>query len=667
MLTEPAYRNLRGYTLDPGFSTMLDTSMINETIYRIRWENVTPGPKGEYFEVIDFDPPSKCFYEPVDLNDYRVMAENGLNPSEGDPFFHQQQVYVTGMKTLTCFEQSLGRKVIWKPRRLNDDEKKIYNAGVSRTWKKFRSGDYTEEQRDARLKKLAFAKFKREYVGHLRLFPHAFRGANAYYTAEKQAVLFGYFQAGEHIGGTNLPGGVVFTCLSPDIVAHEITHAILDSIHPNFMDENNEDVAAFHEAFADLIALLQRFTIHDLLEHQLARSKGKLDEFNLMGELATQFGNALQEGRGALRSAIGTKVDGQWKKYDPDPSLYKTQFECHERGALLVAVIYDAFIRLYKFKTQDLFRIANNNATRAEGASDNVSVDLVKRLAAEAAETARHLLQICIRALDYCPPFDIDFGDYLRALITADRDVAPADNDGYRIALMEAFRAWGIFPERVNTLSVESLTWTRKPYAMAASDEDEMRKMAQFLKPRVRDLLDIQDRKELAFKSRWVQQELHAYLNDDKKKSNERESFLQKLGLSREKVELKYTEDEKYEFENIPIEVHSVRPAYRIGREGKQLEQVVITITQTVTIENDQSELNGMKFKGGCTVILNMRDNYDVEYTLVKNIKSDHRFRRQAEYQTGKSSSGIRLTNNLYDDDNAFHSLDFAKLHFHTY
>jgi hypothetical protein len=156
-------------------------------------------------------------------------------------------------------------------------------------------------------------------------------------------------------------------------------------------------------------------------------------------------------------------------------------------------VIYDAFIRLYKHKTKDLFRIAGNIA----------SPDLVKRLAFEASETARHLLQICIRGLDYCPPLDITFGDYLRALLTADKDIAPADNQGYRIALIEAFRAWGIFPDRVNTLSVESLAWSNKPYELDSYEEAALKQLGAFLKPHVRNLIDIRDRKSWLSKAGW--------------------------------------------------------------------------------------------------------------------------------------------------------------------
>ena len=57
--------------------------------------------------------------------------------------------------------------------------------------------------------------------GTLRIFPHAFRGQNAFYDPELRSVLFGYFAADLKNPGANLPGGPVFTCLSHDVIAHE--------------------------------------------------------------------------------------------------------------------------------------------------------------------------------------------------------------------------------------------------------------------------------------------------------------------------------------------------------------------------------------------------------------------------------------------------------------
>ena len=75
----PPYRYLRGYSLDPGFSTRLDTAGINEVVYRIPFEPLEPGPIGEYIEVMDVDPATDAWYEPVDLGDEtdRVPARPG--------------------------------------------------------------------------------------------------------------------------------------------------------------------------------------------------------------------------------------------------------------------------------------------------------------------------------------------------------------------------------------------------------------------------------------------------------------------------------------------------------------------------------------------------------------------------------------------------------------
>ena len=119
--------------------------------------------------------------------------------------------------------------------------------------------------------------------------------------------------------------------------------------------------------------------------------------------------------------------------------------------------VYDAFLAIVARRTADLIRIATNGTGRLpEGA---LHPDLVNRLTEETCTAAHHVLEICIRALDYCPSVDITFGEYLRALITADFDVRPEDPLGYRIAFMEAFQKRGIPVRDVRTISTESLVW----------------------------------------------------------------------------------------------------------------------------------------------------------------------------------------------------------------
>ena len=46
----PSYRKLRGYAFDPSFSSTISRRQSNEVIYKMRWEETTPGPAGEYIE-----------------------------------------------------------------------------------------------------------------------------------------------------------------------------------------------------------------------------------------------------------------------------------------------------------------------------------------------------------------------------------------------------------------------------------------------------------------------------------------------------------------------------------------------------------------------------------------------------------------------------------------
>lgn len=637
-MTRPVYRYLRGYSLDPGFSTRLDTAGINEVVYRVPFEPLEPGPVGEYVEVFDVDPPSGCWYDPVDLSDEQIASQHGLAPSEGNPQFHQQFVYAVAMKTIRHFERALGRKVIWRPR----------------------------------LVEAARGRLREHYVQRLRLFPHAIRDANAYYDPDVMGLLFGYFAAADAHQGQNLPGGLVFTCLSPDIVAHETTHAILDAIHPRYLEETNPDVSAFHEGFADIVALLQRFTFRQLVEDRLFAAAGRLDRQSfILGELATQFGEAIEGNRGALRSMIGrVNEQGQWEPLAPSPSDYAAHDEPHDRGAVLVATVFDAFQRIYVHRTRDLLRIASGGTgVLPEG---SISRDLVGRLAREAAAIAEHLLHICIRALDYAPPNDITFGSYLRALITADLDIAPEDEDGYRVALIEAFRARGIFPSRVNTLSTESLAWRRPEFTRR--EADAVTELIDQLKPAIRDLVDTTDRYELFERSRIARAKVHELITTKQGAlgADAWERFLNKLGLTCRPVsELFGARSKDVVFLERgrrtttycpPIEVHTVRPAFRSGREGRQVEQVVVALTQRVTVDiGDGRTPQPMVFRGGASLILTLGSLNEVEYVVVKNVKSYERFREQLAYLRGETGPPPKAAR-MYGDTRPLR-IDFNLVH----
>jgi hypothetical protein len=398
----PRRRRLRTFAFDP-MSTRLSGRFL--TISVPYETNLGKGPQGKLLRVVDYDPVRESWYALVDLDDAFILAQDGLQPSEGDPRSHQQIVYAVASSVIERFERYLGRRFRWRGQ------------------------------------------------AKLALVPHAFDGRNAYFDPNRKAVLFGYYRADANDPGANLPGQVIFTCLSSDIIAHEVTHAIVHRLRPFFAEATNPDVFAWHEAFADLIALFQHFAYRDVVLEAIASTSGSLEKGRALFDLASEFGHSTGRGE-ALRSAIDPDVPTEQLR---SPERFNNTTEPHERGAIFVGAVFDAFLDRYQAAVADLLRIATNGTgVLPEGA---LHPDLVARVTTEAIRTADRYLAMVVRAFDYLPPVDVTFGDVIRAIVTSDHALYPTDSLGLRGNLIEALRRRGIYPERVDSLTDSALCW----------------------------------------------------------------------------------------------------------------------------------------------------------------------------------------------------------------
>ncbi len=362
-------------------------------------EKLEPGPRGYRVSVVDYDCTHDVLYAPADLGDPGDPYANGDDERLlTDPRFHAQNVYALVIRSLARFERALGRHVSW-----------------------------------------SFP-----YGHQLQVAPHAFREANAYYSERDQGLLFGYFPGARR--------DTIFTCLSHDVVVHETAHALLDSLRDRYTDASVLDQAAFHEGFADLVALLSVFSLpavveallHASIGEQRRREPGDDPERprhrvsepwlrrSALFRLAEEMGRDLQEHRGkALRGSLGIKarrdvLDG--REFEPP----------HRRGEVLVAAVLTALVRAWERRLRELgaTTIGRDEATA------------VRRIAQEGAAAADYLLTLAIRALDYAPPIDLRFGDYLSAMLTADAEVAPREVwFRFREELLAACAEYGIDPE----------------------------------------------------------------------------------------------------------------------------------------------------------------------------------------------------------------------------
>ena len=603
----PPARKLRVYAFDPQTASERGSVGYAYATIALPWEEpwedtLEIGPVNDYIEVVDVDPASRQFYEPIDLNDPHLLAQDGLTPSEGNPQFHQQMVFAVAMKVIHLFERALGRKVIWAPR-----------------WNP-RQNTY-------------------EPVKKLRIYPHALREPNAYYSKVKRALLFGYFRSANASAGASW----IFTALSHDIIAHETTHAVLDGLHRRYAEATSIDSLAFHEAFADIVALFSHFTLTEAVYAHIQQEGGALDHANLLSGLASQFA-AGTTGRASLRQFVGS---------DPDPGRLAQTTECHDRGAILVAAVFDAFLTIYKSRTEDLLRIGavkRGNGERLDG-------DLAARLTKEAAKSADHVLRMCIRALDYLPPVDVRFGEFLRGIITADNDLVPNDPLNYRIAFAEAFRRRGILADNCLSMSPDNLLWENPEQMLGKNPLDvaDIEEIDLDLVPHYRRDDVIESSEENRYKLwEWL-------VEPDEKRPSVDLAWEKALGVYF-MMRRSSPESISWHGRDPRVEVHSVRTTRRSGPDGQDIRQLVIEVTQRRRGYFDPARQKiadtgkgrpgreDFVFRGGATLIIDLRENR-LRYIIRKRINDDVRLNEQRELLTRPDGFGFTYVSGLPDKD----------------
>jgi len=436
-------RKLTIVAKDPGFRLGEGKGSLAFVQVDVPAELLASGPTGYRVKVVDYNPAERVVYE--NRQRYEDHQGNLIDPfrpldgedatSEayekrliGNPNFHSQNAYAIVMRTLARFERALGRRVSWS------------------------------------------------FGGHqLHIAPHAFDDANAFYSEADRALMFGYFYQKDR--------PPVFTCLSHDIIAHETSHAILDGLRSRYTAPSSPDQAAFHEGFADIVALLSVFSLEDVVAAALGEERtpdSQASNIRLIAKrkvtpdaikksillgIAKQVGAAVNGGRDqALRQSVQLAPDTK--------RLQAAEWEQeHKRGEILVASIMHAFVEIWhaRIKALGTFKGGKYN------------LDLVVE---KGAQLADQLLTMCIRALDYCPPTDLDFGQYLAGLLTADFELVPDDSRfRYRATILESFKAYGIsLPSEGcdqttgiwrGFAEAEELTYSRSNYDAMTHDRDE--------------------------------------------------------------------------------------------------------------------------------------------------------------------------------------------------
>jgi hypothetical protein len=90
-------------------------------------------------------------------------------------------------------------------------------------------------------------------------------------------------------------GQMIYAGESPDILCHELGHAVLDAIRPQLWDVASDEIAAFHESFGDISALLAPLQLPSLRTAVLGATGGHLYRTSRLSRIAEQLGWALRQ------------------------------------------------------------------------------------------------------------------------------------------------------------------------------------------------------------------------------------------------------------------------------------------------------------------------------------------------------------------------------------
>ena len=87
----------------------------------------------------------------------------------------------------------------------------------------------------------------------------------------------------------------VFSGESPDVVAHELGHAVLDTLKPAIWGVAATEPAAFHESFGDMSAILTGLQLAVVRQAVLEETDGNLRRSSSISRVAEQLGFAIRQ------------------------------------------------------------------------------------------------------------------------------------------------------------------------------------------------------------------------------------------------------------------------------------------------------------------------------------------------------------------------------------
>lgn len=183
---------------------------------------------------------------------------------------------------------------------------------------------------------------------NLLVLPEAGLDLNAYY--DRKSLRFFYYP------DNKLQNPMVYACQSADVVCHETGHAVLDFYQPRLWFSMATEVGAFHESFADCMAMFTTMQFDEMLSRALSETNNDLSKPNVIARLAEQLGLALWdvtngqqgESKDFLRCAVNTFRYTKPSLLPRDGSDSTLTSEVHSFSRVFTGAVYDIFVMLWR-------------------------------------------------------------------------------------------------------------------------------------------------------------------------------------------------------------------------------------------------------------------------------------------------------------------------------
>lgn len=253
-------------------------------------------------------------------------------------------------------------------------------------------------------------------------------------------------------------GRTYFSGESPDVICHEMGHAVLDAIRPQLFDASAIEAAAFHEAFGDISAMLSALQIPSFRQAVISETAGVLNRSSRLSRLAEQLGAAIRVGHpdrvepDCLRNAANSFFYRDPQTLPPSAPASQLSSEPHSFSRVFIGAFLDILA--------GIFQLQGNSPT---------ADDLVKT----SQEAARVLVAGILEA-----PVVPDFFSQVAAHMVSSGESAPF-NGKYRDVLKSAFVRRGILSlEAAATLTSVNIQAPRKA-ALTATQQRESDELPQ--------------------------------------------------------------------------------------------------------------------------------------------------------------------------------------------